>query len=85
MTVQYAVRPVPIGHRWFAMVEERGDLVVCGVCGRVVFPDLHATPIVAYIHDHRGACVGQVDFCRECGLDVIEEDSENFPVSWNSK
>lgn len=81
MNVKYAVRPAQIGYRWFAMVEERGDLAVCGLCGRVIFPDLHATPIVAYIH-HQGVCVGQVDFCRECGLDVIEEDREKFPSSW---
>lgn len=76
LEVEYAPAPVPIGNRWFAMVEERGDLAVCGLCGHVIFPDLHATPVIAYIHDpDTGACIGQVDFCKECGVKVIEEDS----------
>lgn len=73
MTVQYRPDPVQIGFRWFAMVDERGELAICGLCGRPIFIDFHPNPIIAFIHDEEGFCVGQVDLCRECGLKVLEE------------
>jgi NADH pyrophosphatase NudC (nudix superfamily) len=74
--VEYVPRPVKIGgrcDRWFPLVKDRGNLAVCGLCGQVIFPELHPPPVVVFIHNNEARLLGEVDFCEECGLKVIKE------------